>query len=373
MKILFLCGGLAAGRDGVGDYSRILASAAIERGHTVGLLALNDKYESEETKDLIQINGSALTIVRLPGCWKNKEKFKRAAEIVDAFNPDWLSLQFVIFSFHPKGLPLLLEQHLKQIGKGRSWHIMFHEIWLGIEKEASLKIRLWGLAQKLLIIRLVRKLAPVMMHTQSSLHLAALQHSNINARLLPLLSNIPVTHKKNTGSSTAVKPVLTFVIFGSVYFGAPIEDFAEEAALFAKNAQTRIKFLMIGHNRNKSDNWIKKCKLVEIEVEQLGEQPPERISEVLSNATYGISTTPLFLLEKSGTVMAMLEHGLTVICVARPYLPRIDVQTPGLPGVREYIKGNLNFCLAPAITDRTSDNSAPEIARQFIASLFPDN
>jgi hypothetical protein len=44
-----------------------------------------------------------------------------------------------------------------------------------------------------------------------------------------------------------------------------------------------------------------------------GEQPAARISQFLMDMDFGIATTPLALLAKSGTVTAMLEHGLPVI------------------------------------------------------------
>lgn len=44
MKLLFLCTSLEPGRDGVGDYVRLLAEACIEAGHECRLLALNDEH-----------------------------------------------------------------------------------------------------------------------------------------------------------------------------------------------------------------------------------------------------------------------------------------------------------------------------------------
>jgi hypothetical protein len=51
----------------------------------------------------------------------------------------------------------------------------------------------------------------------------------------------------------------------------------------------------------------------EITIISLGAQSPERISEVLQAADFGIATHPWALLEKSGTTVSMLEHGLPVL------------------------------------------------------------
>src|ERR1022692_2576923 len=46
------------------------------------------------------------------------------------FNPNWVSLQFVPFGFHPKGLPFGLPRHLMSIIGSRPLHWMFHELWV---------------------------------------------------------------------------------------------------------------------------------------------------------------------------------------------------------------------------------------------------
>ena len=47
MKIVFLCGSLEPGRDGVGDYTRMLAAEIIRKGHNAAIVALADKYSLE--------------------------------------------------------------------------------------------------------------------------------------------------------------------------------------------------------------------------------------------------------------------------------------------------------------------------------------
>ncbi|HQU09596.1 MAG TPA: hypothetical protein PLV25_06515, partial [Opitutales bacterium] len=48
------------------------------------------------------------------------------------FSPDWISLQFVPYSFHSKGWCWQLEKFLDIIAPIKcKWQIMFHEIWIG--------------------------------------------------------------------------------------------------------------------------------------------------------------------------------------------------------------------------------------------------
>jgi hypothetical protein len=56
MKIIFLCGSLEPGCDGVGDYTRRLAGELIKQGHHIAAVALNDQYLQEEFTGMQQTN-----------------------------------------------------------------------------------------------------------------------------------------------------------------------------------------------------------------------------------------------------------------------------------------------------------------------------
>ena len=44
MRIVFICGSLEPGRDGVGDYVRHLAVAVAQQGHETAAVALRDPF-----------------------------------------------------------------------------------------------------------------------------------------------------------------------------------------------------------------------------------------------------------------------------------------------------------------------------------------
>ncbi|HMC86673.1 MAG TPA: hypothetical protein VKI61_14195, partial [Chitinophagaceae bacterium] len=186
MKIIFVCGSLEHGRDGVGDYTERLASELTLQGHKVGLLSLNDQYLKQEIESTKQFDGCLSPIkLRLPSILPTKKRFKKAKAWINDFNPDWISLQFVIFSFHPKGLPFGLSKRLLNLGKEKRWHIMFHELWLGMDLNATKKNKLWGWLQMKIIRKVLADIKPLLIHTQSRLYQAQLAKLGFDSGYLP--------------------------------------------------------------------------------------------------------------------------------------------------------------------------------------------
>ncbi|WP_017733603.1 glycosyltransferase family protein [Nafulsella turpanensis] len=362
MNILFLCGSLEPGCDGVGDYVRRLAGEFIRQGHKAAALALNDQHLEWELLGVQEIEGLELPVLRVPANWSGRRRFGRAKEWIQDFDPDWLSLQFVPFSFHPKGLSLSLSSLLQNLGKDRSWHIMFHELWVGMEEEASLKHVWWGKLQKYLINSLLLTLKPKVIHTQSRLYQYYLTKIGFHSSILPLFGNIPNIRRGNScfvseasGISNQNKN-LSFILFGAVQKGAPVEQFTKELACYANKGGVKVSLTLVGRCGVEQDTWIKAWRSEGLPLEILGEQPIKEVSKALAQATIGLSTTPAAQIEKSGSVAAMLEHNLPVVCVARSWIPRgVKVMNP--TGVKEYQPGNLADCLL----ERCCINSANKI------------
>ena len=162
MKIIFLCGSLEPGRDGVGDYTRQLASELILNGHQAGIVAINDQHITDKFEGVQNLGSVSLRVLRLPSHIPALHRFKQARLWIDNFDPEWLSLQFVPFAFHPKGLPFQMGKLLTTLTGDRRWHIMVHELWVGMNKESSLKFFWWGVFQRQLIKALFNKVMPAM-------------------------------------------------------------------------------------------------------------------------------------------------------------------------------------------------------------------
>src|ERR1700688_1004788 len=104
MKIAFLCSNLEQGLDGVGDYTRRLASELIRQGHPAMVVALNDQYISETTLENQECEGTAVSTLRLPRAKPWGERIREIRQRLDDFQPQWISFQFVTFSYQRKGL-----------------------------------------------------------------------------------------------------------------------------------------------------------------------------------------------------------------------------------------------------------------------------
>ena len=80
---------------------------------------------------------------------------------------------------------------------------------------------------------------------------------------------------------------------------------------------TVLKFVFIGHCGVAIEEWKNVLLANKIQFEITGFVNDKEISTLLSSCKYGISTTPYILSQKSGSLAAMFEHNLPVLCVAR--------------------------------------------------------
>lgn len=372
MKIIFICGSLQSGKDGVGDYTRLLSSELIKIGHLVSIVSINDKFTDECIEENQLAGNVSIAVLRIPSHMKTKASMKIARLYIDKFDPDILSLQFVLFSFHNKGLPFFLSSQLKSLGTNRKWQIMFHELWVGIEEGASLKFKLWGFFQRHLIKSLVINLTPVSVHTHARVYQYLLNSIGVRVNSLALFSNVCYnfsSHIIKDGGVGQNKKIVEFAIFGSIHVSNKLHKFLEEAGDYGKNHQLTFRFFIIGRNNSQAENTIELIESFGMMAKLLGEQPEDVISSLLQSVDYGLSTTPYTLADKSGTVAAMLYHGKTVICVSNPWNLKKSSVLPGVTGVTEYREGILSEFLntkhaVPSI------GSASEVAKIFIYSLL---
>lgn len=375
MKILFLCGALEPGRDGVGDYVRRLAVELARQGHQTAGISLNDQFLSDELSTHRETEANAFSTLRLPATWPARRRFARARQRIAEFEPEWLSLQFVPFSFHFKGLPFLLSKQLATMGQGKSWHFMFHELWVGMDRESTTKYIWWGRVQRLIVKALINRLHPRAIHTQTPLYQAHLANLGVSAQLLPLFANIPNVGEYGNGPipwqglGSTPEHGIDLVTFGTIHPGAPIADFAHDAARYAKQHALSVTLTMVGRCGAEQDQWAAHWRAAGLPVRILGEQTPDCISAVLQQAAFGITTTPVALIGKSGTAAAMREHGLPVLCLSRPWIP-LDVDNPATPaGVFAYSKGNFASFLTKAGC-APSHNTLSSVAQQFATALM---
>jgi len=239
-----------------------------------------------------------------------------------------------------------------------------------MDAEAPLKHRWWGKLQRYLINAMIKDLRPKIIHTQTSLYQAQLAKLGFKSHLLPLFANIPNTNlTKQEDISSEQGNAVSLVIFGSIHAGAPVEQFAQDAARYARENATTVKLTMIGRCGKEQETWATIWRAAGLPVEILGEQTPHFISRVLSEASLGVATTPVDVIGKSGTAAAMLEHGLPVLCVAHPWFP-IGIAPAQPPSrVRVYKEGNFETYLLGRVPV-LSANASAEIATKLLTSLM---
>lgn len=376
-KILFICSSLEPGKDGVGDYTCKLAITLKKSGHYTAIIALNDRrmegvaWQGEQEDDEF-----SLPVLRLSSKLDWQKRVEAARAYVADFNPDWISLQYVPFGYHLKGLPFLLSNRLIQIAIGAKWHIMFHE--LSVNREQSLKFRAWSFLQVKIIQHLVSKLKPAVIHTNTELYRYRLHEMGISATVLPLFSNISkidfgkYKHLDQQVPSFLVKHRQNHII-GTLFGNFDYQRWDLESLLnkftygFTKK---RVVITSIGRMSSGEHHWnLLKHAYPQIIFLKLGAQTPEFISYWLSSYTdFGLLTTLPELAGKSGSFMAFKEHGVPVLCKpATPFLAQLALpMEDGLTII--YENKSLQFP-----TRRMPVAQAEPVADKFLLSLAEGN
>lgn len=320
MKIFFICGSLEPGRNGVGDYSRQLCGALLRKGIVTQITSLCDHHATTFTKENQIVEGKTVVVHRIPIASSNSQRLSWLHYILNDFKPDWISLQYVPYSFHPKGLPFWFPSFLQNIKGNHKWHIMFHELWIGMDTNASFKNKCNGLLQKRIIKQVLEGKEKKIINTQIDLYQHKITSLGYEVALLPLFSNI-IKNKDSKSVTTSNESEIRFCLFGSIHYGAPVHEFITDLqqVLAASKENKELKFIFIGSCGVAIKEWKEQLDAHSINYEVTGFVNDKQISTILSSCHYGISTTPYILNQKSGSLAAMLDHELPAICVARDW------------------------------------------------------
>lgn len=385
MKIAFITSSLELGKDGVGDYTRLLAEECVRQGHKCCLVSLNERFLNKISKSKIIIDLVEVSLLRLPANVPWNQRTAHTEELLALFQPDWISLQFVPYGYQDKGTVIKLSKRLQPLVKERQLHIMFHELWIGQHTAAKPKERLIGTVQKFFILQLIKQLQPLVVHTNNSIYIALLKQNGISASRLPLFGNIPIANQnadcwlfsdlQKVGLDIKTENRNYFWLFG--FFGTlhpiwPAEPLFSYLYKAAKKNNRQVAIISIGRLgpgeklwKSLSNNYSSQFIFL-----QLGERSPLEISEFMHSIDFGIATSPYALIEKSGTVATMLEHKLPVIVNRDDFKMILD---PPLPLISEPLLYKLDTCIVDKLQDTVSRESAESrigsVATQFIKDL----
>ena len=325
MKIVFICGSIEPGKDGVGDYTRRLAGEMIRQGYKASILSINDKDVTNSCEEVQEDYGTKIQTLRLPSNKNYSQKIESAKEFVELINPDWLCLQYVPFSFHPKGLHFGLADMLTKIGKGRKWHIMFHELWCGMQCNVSIKVKLLGWLQKCLIRLTFIKLKPLVVLTNIAYYQIQLNKIGILAKLVPVFGNISLTNNVTDEEwcffldANQLKyifekkeNIMLVGFFGTIYKIPGFNKLLKNLIDYSIKKDKRIFFLVIGNN---IDSNIEKLvnQSENINIIKIGFLSEGILNKVLLSTDFGIMTTTANGLNKSGSALAWVERGIPLL------------------------------------------------------------
>lgn len=353
MKIAFVTSSLEPGRDGVGDYTTLLAQECVRRGHSVTRLALNDRHIDQTVYD----DG----LLRLPAGHDWSPRVAAARGALESFAPDVVSLQFVCYGFDPRGLAGRVAAHLRAILAGWRLQVFMHELWLGEECGASWKDRAIGYLQRRGVLGLLRDLAPRVVHTSNASYAQLLARRGVAARHLPLFGSLPLPE-------VSLRPPddhLALVLFGTLHPVWPPEP------LFSMLPNgRRIVLTHAGNIGSGVALWDRMVARYQrrFSFQRLGELPPQQIADVFAQSHFGIATTPWALIGKSASVAGMLDVGLPVI------VNRDETRYPGLssPPPEDPFLFRLDSELPQLLHERPCRPARlrlEEIASRFLADL----
>lgn len=339
MKILFLFGSAEPGKDGVGDYTRRLCGELLRKGHQVEMLSLFDKHAGNRITENQEIDDVQVLTHRIPLTTEYKQRLAWTKEILNTLQPDWISLQYVPYSFDVKGLPFWFPKFLKELKGSHKWHIMFHELWIGISVISPFKHKLTGFFQRYIAKQIVNTTAASSITTSNILYQLVLKKGAINADILTLFSNIPkaavdLEFKKDLYenfkiSESKIDDYLFAGVFGSIYPEANIEKVLNELLLRTKASNQEIVFVSFGRVDDRGKKEIERLTshfAGKIKFISCGELSQERVSTLLQLLDIGISCTPSQHIGKSGVFAAMKFHGLEVLMSSGEEIPEYEEQ-----------------------------------------------
>ena len=295
MRIAFVTSCLEPECDGVGDYTTLLAAECERQGHTVARLALHDAHAVHTT--------DTPGLLRLPQTLPWAVRVAYARRWLEALAPDWVSLQFVNYGFHPRGFAGRTAAHLRTLLFGWPVHIFFHELWLGAEIGASWQHRALGWMQRRGVLSLLHTLDVRLVHTSNSTYVHLLARHGVAARRLPLFGSLPLPSPAAAPANSA----LTFAFFGTLHPVWPPEPFFTHLRALNKP----LELVHAGHIGAGESLWrkLESTYGAASRFRRLGRLSPQALADFFSTADLGVATTPWALIGKSASVAAMLDCG----------------------------------------------------------------
>lgn len=305
--------------DGVADYSRLLADELVRQGHQVLLIGIMQQESAwiRTVHDNSAANGHS--IADSPAISDYQNRLDHARNIIRKFDPDLVSFQYVSFSFGRYGLPRTIGHDVRNISGNRRLQLMSHELWTGISESGDIKTRILRLLQKRNYRRFLQQLRPAVVHVSNPAYVALLRRIGCSATVLPLFGNIPVTQLQSgelqSFCDSLSNPAWKFLIFGSIHPEWNPGPVLSRIIGLCDKSNVRPVFISVGSQGRGGHIWreIMHNYTAQAAFMEIGRASDDCISGLMNSSDFGLVTTPLSLIGKSGTAAAMLEHDMPII------------------------------------------------------------
>jgi len=281
-------------------------------------------------------DGKLPSLVRLSSSEPWSNRWAKLDAIAREFQPHWLSLQFVPWGFHRKGLARSLGARLRRISVGAHVHVMCHELWLQ-GRVFSIKQRILGCFQKLAIGRLLAALQPRVVNTTLEYYRDLLSGIGVEAALLPLHGNIPISSSRAEGRAWLRSRLgleeddQCLGFFGEIHAAVDNDAVAEllrQRQMHPGNVVILSAGKLTSTGREVWHRITSACSGLTKSF-TLGCLSEEDVSKYLLGLDVGLTSYPREYVGKSGGVAAMLEHSAPV-CLLGGRLPGAPSSEEGL-------------------------------------------
>ena len=314
-------------QQGVGpaDANRLLASELAKRGWRVSLCGLNDSTVPAAGTEEMNIYGMPLPTFRIPQSMGWEERCRAFREFMEQQQPGFAIIRFIPYSLNPKGIVWKASSYLPKVLRGMEVIWLVDEIWLG---EGSIKHRLVGALQRYSILCLLKGVKSRRVYTNNRFNTKILRQRGVDAETFRLFGNIPVVapdggewlYREFEKAGVPITPANRgqWLVLGN--FGVFHSDW-QPAAFFselrdrAKQHGRQVCIAGIGSLGAYQDHWREVANTWggDFRFLHLGLREEAEISQFLQSVDFGLTTNPYYLVGKSGTCMAMLDHGLPLL------------------------------------------------------------
>ena len=304
MRILFITNNLPPFVDGVGDYTYNLAREFAKHGHEVHVVCRNKEEIRDEYEDI--------HVAKIVRKW-NRQAGKEIAEYIRENGIEVVSLQYVPYAYHPKGLPYGLISAVEEIKKTVARLMVFcHEVSVEFFN-VSLKKRIYEKLMRYVSKNILQKadcMATSLVHYRTMMEGLGCKHVGV----IPIASNIPERQYSKQETLELKYQIASDGEFVVSFFGKRDSVTSMKAIQELRSEGISIKMLLIGSvsipSEYRQENCYETGVLVASELFKYF-----LVSDVMvlpEGNSYGCSF-------KSGAFAACLRAGLAV-CTGKGYL-----------------------------------------------------